>query len=56
MMKLMLVGSDGRTRYLNLPISIEREKKVLKAIDDNAGRIDAFNLLTDLLDLLPKAK
>jgi len=56
MMKMILVGSDGTKRYLNLPVSRQKEEKILKRIDDNAGKIDAFNLLTELLNLLPKGK
>lgn len=56
MMKVILVGSDGVQRYLNLPISRQKEEKILQGIDDNASKIDTFNLLTDLLELLPKRK
>lgn len=56
MMKVIVVGSDGKKRYLNVPISHQNEEKILQKIDDNAGNIGTFNLLTDLLDLLPKGK
>jgi len=56
MMKVILVGSDGKRRHLNLPISRQKEEKILQRIDDNSGKIDTFNLLTDLLELLPKGK
>lgn len=56
MMKVILVGSDGTKRYLNVPISRQKEEQILRTIDDNAGKIGAFNLLTEILELLPKNK
>ena len=56
MMKVIIVGSDGVQRHLNVPISLENEKNILSRIDNNAGRIDTFNLLTYILDLLAKGK
>ena len=56
MMKVILVGSDGTRRYLNLPISRQKEEELLERIDAHAGKIGTFNLLTDLLELLPKKK
>ena len=56
MMKVILVGSDGKNRYLNVPISRQKEDALLERIDAHAGKIDTFNLLTDLLGLLPKNK
>jgi hypothetical protein len=56
MMKVIVVGSDGKKRYLNVPVSRQNEEKILQTIDENAGKIGAFNLLTDLLELLPKGQ